>query len=137
MLFLIYALTEFYFTAVNLIFILGRSNFKRKFMKYKLFTFIIPLGISIAVNSILFIFGIYNLVERVAVEDQGFGQGLIYVILVVPSIAIFRDILFFQYYRIIGKIKDKSCHLMVNVDNLEIMPVTNGYYIIEKEQHLL
>ena len=67
LIFLVYALSEFYFTAVNIIFILGKGNFKHKFMKYRVFTFIIPLSISIAINSIMFIYGIFMLVENAAI----------------------------------------------------------------------
>ena len=59
---------------------------------------------------------------------------MVYVVLLVPTIAVVRDALFLSFYRIVDR-KHTHGHESghIDQDNLEIMPVTNGYYILEKK----
>ena len=63
LIFLVYAVLEFYFTAVNIVFILRKGTFKQQFMKYRAITFFMPFFVSIAINILMLIYGIYMVVE--------------------------------------------------------------------------
>ena len=73
LMYLVYALTEFYFSVINFAFICYRSSFKTKFVKLRVISFFIPLVFSIIINTLAFAYAVYLMVNSSAVVDEAFG----------------------------------------------------------------
>lgn len=121
LIFLLYAIFELYFTITNFFFIVSKNELKKRFMRLKFVSFMIPFISSCAINTLVFLFGIYALLDSDALKDDGFGSGIRYVIIAIPAIALVRNALFFLYFRLI----DQNSHqkYSINHEDLEFVHV--------------